>query len=304
MMETETLRQVLEARETRSLTVPIRDLHISFRSIVEVQGRPFLLDPLAAWKLSRLIFAAEHGLHFGQTDLLDERLGTTEGNVVLRVRGETVVGVVSGRYAPVADLDLLDILVRAIRGTEFHVSDFQCETHLSRFTFLDRRALTEVRPGDTIAGGFTVINSETGLSSLKLRGFLYRLICSNGAVISHGIPSVSIVHRAAHPLALVARFREALPRVMAQVAVHLDAIPRLTKSRLSSDSLKAIGTDLCRYLTRGGVDLVLETLPRRPTVYDAFNRVTAYARTRSFSTRLRLERYAGQMLEPYLASAA
>ena len=46
------------------------------------------------------------------------------------------------------------------------------------------RLTTEVVPGDIVQAGIMITNSEVGLGSLTIQPLIYRLVCSNGMVIS------------------------------------------------------------------------------------------------------------------------
>jgi len=267
--------------------------------MVEVKGRPYLINPDAARKLSRLALAEKHRETFGQIEKMDCYLAESDKELVLRIRGNEVVGVVTGQYTSISDLELLEIIENAIMGTNFILHDFQHSIHKSRFTFLDKESKIDVRPGDTVQGGFDIVNSETGMSGLVIYGFIFRMVCSNGLMLVKRGMGFYRMHRGLMPRRILEKFAIALPEVMQSVESNIHNLPQLIKIRPNKGDFEQVKKGLRKHITNKGIEILLEQLPSSPTAYDLLNAVTAYARTKSLSTRSGLERYAGLMLQRF-----
>jgi len=90
--------------------------------------------------------------------------------------------VASHRFTTLDDHELLEVVEEALSPYEWSPGWCWRSGTISYYTFILEGISEEVRPGDAIKAGIRVVNSETGHHSLDLRGYLFRLICSNGAV--------------------------------------------------------------------------------------------------------------------------
>ena len=48
----------------------------------------------------------------------------------------------------------------------------------------NRRLEADVKKGDTVQAGVIVSNSEVGMGAVSIQPFVYRLVCSNGMVVT------------------------------------------------------------------------------------------------------------------------
>ena len=55
---------------------------------------------------------------------------------------------------------------------------------LLNFKIVNRRLQADVTEGDTVQAGVIVSNSEVGMGAVSVQPFVYRLVCSNGMVVT------------------------------------------------------------------------------------------------------------------------
>jgi hypothetical protein len=113
-----------------------------------------------------------------ETGNRDKMIRTLDGNVR---------AVLSARYK-IIDNDLiantvLDTLSTELGGTAEIKSSAITPGHMY-IKIVSPKMEGEVRKGDAVQFGFSVSNSETGFGMVKITPLLYRLVCTNGLVIS------------------------------------------------------------------------------------------------------------------------
>ncbi len=224
-----------------------------------------------------------------------ERLG--DRNLFVRMDGHAVRAVLSARYVPVSNLELVRHATRTIppeTGAFVTLSETRlvCQVLLK-----EHRQL--MAPGDEVLGGITLANSEVGFASLEVAQFLHRLVCSNGLIVRvageslrriHLKNRVSLVNEVFAALSSVV---EGLPRSLEsmrnarEVALPdpsstLDALPR--RYGLSEDEHSAVRA---AWQEEQG-----------DTLYHLINALTGAARNEMLSTEsaLRLQTLAGDLL--------
>ncbi len=110
----------------------------------------------------------------------------TEEEVLVRFDGSEVRALLSERYRPVSNLEVVKSLRTACSG------DSPARYELSA----TRLALHVLRPDSerALLGGVSVQNSETGHCVVEMSAMLWRRVCSNGLVIADGAVSVRRRH--------------------------------------------------------------------------------------------------------------
>ena len=119
--------------------------------------------------------------------LVDLRMGGSGRRVLVRtVRGNRVRALLSDKYTPMDDAQVLPMLARHLesQAAEVTVETFGGETSHLRIVFPDETI--EARPGDGLQAGFHYRNSEVGRVSLSFGWLVYRLVCRNGLILRDG----------------------------------------------------------------------------------------------------------------------
>ena len=94
----------------------------------------------------------------------------------------------SSRYQPIDNTDILQRLDQLGFGPDTTATS-QIDPNFMSLSLSDPERSFTVQKGDEITPGFTISNSEIGLSSLKIEAFFLRLICTNGLISKASITS-------------------------------------------------------------------------------------------------------------------
>ena len=125
---------------------------------------------------------------------------------LLRMKGDSLRGVLSSRYARL-DHDLLLDCLAPLVPAGFAVDWFSLDETGLHLRLVDPRKPQTVLPGDELLSGIHVCNSEVGRQAVRVDALIYRLVCQNGLVrLVHG---KSLMHQR-HVHLSAPRFREAL----------------------------------------------------------------------------------------------
>ena len=111
---------------------------------------------------------------------VDGRTGTPRP-WLLRCQGEGVRAVLSDRYAPLDNAELLGILIPLLEG-RFEVRSIALTPESLHLRLVDPRLCREVLPNDRLMVGVHVANSEVGKRAVTVDALVWRLVCMNGLV--------------------------------------------------------------------------------------------------------------------------
>ena len=100
---------------------------------------------------------------------------------LLRGNGESIRAVLSDRYAPLDNADLLGTLVPLLEG-RFEVQGIALTSESLHLRLVDPRLAREVLPNDRLLAGVHIANSEVGRRSVTVDALVWRLVCLNGLV--------------------------------------------------------------------------------------------------------------------------
>jgi len=111
-------------------------------------------------------------------------LGRSTAKRLVRTLDGDVRAFLSDRYRPLDNLDLLDGVVPVLREHVDYTVE-SCEATETRLYLqaVRRNLSAEIRPGDIVSAGVVVSNSEVGHGALRVEPLVFRLICSNGAIV-------------------------------------------------------------------------------------------------------------------------
>jgi hypothetical protein len=237
-------------------------------------------------------------------------LTTVDGSsaATLRQRGGQVAAIVSGRYAPLDPVELVDTLRTAlsrhglleevrVRGVATGLVD-----NLRLILPSEELAL---KPGDVSSVGLDISTSCFGRSAVHIAPILWRLVCSNGmramergsglsfrhvgdtdrlrSAVSEAIPTALV-----HARGVLRQWERAVTFMVEDVARQIEALRDLTipeRKSVESELLKETGAG---------------ALPEHAPLYDLVNALTASARSAVPARRLEMETMAGELLERHV----
>lgn len=114
---------------------------------------------------------------------------------LVRTLGPRMRALLSDGYRILDNLDLLWASLEAFKGLDLQIQGAEAsETrlYLRATARWDKNLLKEIKPGDMVAPGVTIRNSEVGNGKLAVEPFLLRLVCSNGMIGEHSFSRVHI----------------------------------------------------------------------------------------------------------------
>lgn len=172
--------------------------------------------------------------------------------------------------------------------------------HFLRILLVDRTRSAEARVGDASHGGLEITNSETGHGPLRVRGFLFRLACENGATFRIPFSRASQRHQGDSSEALVSRFRAIAAEAGRALDRHLAALRTMARAPLTVELAREARGLLAKQLGQPSLDALFEALPKPSTAYDLYNAVTYRAQARGLVHRRGLEAVGGRLLERFV----
>jgi hypothetical protein len=224
--------------------------------------------------------------------------------VMLRTRGGAVTTIVSERYAALEAHELVDTLRRALTAHGL-LGSVRVRAVVTGMTDALRLTLPErtVEPavGDVTQAGLDVSTSSFARGAVRVRGTLYRLVCTNGLSAPERMGDYSARH-----IGDGQRLREFLQDAIPSALTHTSGLMSAWQRALTShieDLAEAIAS--IRDLTGPERQVIEEAitheagapeLPPRSTVYNVVNGITAAAHRYEPSRRLELEGLAGRLL--------
>lgn len=124
----------------------------------------------------------------------------SERKLLFRGKGSTIRGVLSETYSPIDNAKVADIVHNATRGADARVVGMNVSDHhfFLKVLFDDVDVQDASTPESGLRGGFIVRNSEVGFSHLRAVPFVWREVCSNGMIASHGLGGGRKAIRHAH----------------------------------------------------------------------------------------------------------
>jgi|HubBroStandDraft_1064217.scaffolds.fasta_scaffold02006_3 uncharacterized protein DUF932 len=237
-------------------------------------------------------------------------LGTADGSstATLRLRGGEVAAVVSGRYAPLDPVELVDTLHTALsrHGLLSEVRVRGVATGLvDNMRIILPGETRELRRGDVSNVGIDISTSCFGRSAVHIAPLIWRLVCSNGlrgvtkgeglsfrhvgdsdrlkAAVSEAIPSALV-----HARGVMAEWQCGVTFMVKNVAAQIGAMRELTlieRKNLETELAKETGAP---------------ELPEHVPLFDLVNAMTASAKAAVPARRWELEGLAGELLDQHV----
>lgn len=241
-------------------------------------------------------------------------LGMSEGSsaATLRLRGGEVAAVVSGRYAPLDPIELVDTLRTALtrHGLLDEVRVRGVATGLvDNMRLILPGETRELKKGDVSNVGIDISTSCFGRSAVHIAPLIFRLACTNGmrsmdrggglsfrhvgdgerlkTAVAEAIPTALV-----HARGVMGQWQKAVTFMIEDVQKQIEAMRELT-----IPERKGLEHAL---LTETGAP----ALPQHVPLYDLVNALTSSAKTAVPARRLELETMAGDLLSQHVERGA
>jgi hypothetical protein len=240
-------------------------------------------------------------------------LGTIDGSqaATLRLRGGEVAALVSGRYAPLDPVELVETLHTALsrHGLLSEVRVRGVATGLvDNMRLILPGETMELKKGDVSNVGIDISTSCFGRSAVHIAPLIWRLVCSNGmrgvtrgeglsfrhvgdsdrlkAAVSESIPSAIV-----HARGVMTQWQRAVTFMVENVERQITELRELTiHERKGLESALQAETGMA-------------ALPEDVPLYDLVNAFTSSAKAAVPARRLELESMAGELLNRHVRAS-
>lgn len=108
--------------------------------------------------------------------------GSTKNRMVRTLDGN-VRALLSDSYRRLDNFDLANEVLPMLAEVNAEIKSCEITENRLYIKAITEQVQTEVKPGDIVSAGVIVSNSETGNGSLSIKPLVYRLVCSNGAIV-------------------------------------------------------------------------------------------------------------------------
>ena len=222
---------------------------------------------------------------------------------LLRCQGGEVRAVLSDRYAPLDNAELLAYLAPLAQERRFEVRGLSLTPQSLHLRLVDPRLTREVLPNDRLMVGLHVANSEVGARSVTVDALVWRLVCLNGLV--RLVRGKSLLRRR-HVSWDRPRFADALSSAVSEALTSgaglIDRLSAATREPVPDvmGVVRAIGRQAS--LTQAVQERVLQALsatppPQQERVYGLVQALTFTAQSLPPDARYDLEVTAGRLLD-------
>lgn len=287
-------RLVTREASFRDETLPVSRLRFDGDHLC-VGSRAHSMQPQALDQVSAKLGIPQGYLRkcpgFLKAENLNHWLKGLDGDVLIRFDGNEVRAVLSDRYQPVSNLEVVRTLLRTC--PEDTPVRWECEARYLSLQVL--RSAAE----RTLLGGVFVQNSETGHCTVELNALVYRVVCTNGLILSGGEVSVKRRHTR-DAVATLEELRSVVSASWPNVVRHADRFDAMRSIRVPSiePTMERIDTEFS--LNEKQIQSVRLAYRVEPgwTMYDVIN---AYTRAGNdaelgLEERTQLQRVGGHVL--------
>ncbi len=263
-------------------------LHLSNGRLQEYPVRRSFLFKLLKWfsfPLSQL-----HRLNIDTISsiLNDFLLDIRSGDVTVTIENGEALTITSSAYSRLSDLEVLDIC------QPLGVAQVSRNDYFMRL-YSQEKLRKNIAPGDDFGFGFNVLNSETGFRALSVHHYLFRYVCSNGAIVRIGAHQDERMHYGYRPAELAAWLQQQVHRgeeSREALVCSLEA----SRKPAQVKSVDVLAPRITAVLGRSDGTRVIGRLAEMKSAYDMFNYITREAQQFDIGRRLQLESLAGDLL--------
>jgi hypothetical protein len=263
-------------------------LHLSNGRLHEYPVRRSFLFKLLKWfsfPLSQL-----HRLNIDTISsiLNDFLLDIRSGDVTVTVENGEALTITSSAYTRLSDLDVIDIC------QPLGVAQVSRNDYFMRL-YSRERARKNISPGDDFGFGFNVLNSETGFRSLSVHHYLFRYLCSNGAMVRIGDHRDERTHYGVRPAELAGWLEQQVHRGEGSREALICSL-EASRKQARMNNVEVVASRVTAVLGRKEGIQVIERLAEMTSAFDMFNHLTREAKQLDIGRRLQLESLAGDLL--------
>ncbi len=243
-------------------------------------------------------------------DAVRHTMASADDDVFVTAMDAVVEGAGSDEHARISNIDAAELLLEAAREKSGQLG----ELRVARAAFSGTRMHLSVTaeapdhlqiPGDKIRAGVEMNNGSDGSYYTDLEGFLYRLICANGAIAKvnygegrervRGSGRKALTDLADRVEGAIGSSLTLLAKVLPSVQINLD---RTAGHDLFLRGMEKFGRSFAEDVSKMADVEAGKWKRQDPTAYDWWNAVTARAKQApSFTRRRAIEMYSADVLD-------
>lgn len=110
-------------------------------------------------------------------------LSRSDSKRMIRTLDGKVRAVLSEKYRRLDNFDLAQNVLPMLNDANATIESCEITDSKLYIKAITHKVQAEVKPGDVVSSGLIISNSETGHGSLSVKPLVYRLVCSNGAIV-------------------------------------------------------------------------------------------------------------------------
>jgi len=114
---------------------------------------------------------------------LNHWLSRSDSKRTVRTLDGKVRAILSDKYRRLDNFDLAQNVLPMLNDANASIESCEITDSKLYIKAITHKVQAEVKPGDVVSSGIIISNSETGHGSLSVKPLVYRLVCSNGAIV-------------------------------------------------------------------------------------------------------------------------
>ncbi len=249
---------------------------------------------------------AEKCLGQGMLELAAENINTWisqfDKNLFIREYDNKIRGILSDRYMTLDTPEILDVLSDVVDPKQYSTKGYLINPERFHARIVQNQMMNIA--GEDLFAGVQIDSSDVGRSTLIVRFFIFKQVCTNGLCVSKG---GGVLFQQRHIGISADAFRtelkESFNRIPELIAQSVGMITTQMKNRISLKEDKVVEA-LTQHLS-SNLRLSAEDIPNvftlmqeryTPTTWGLVNSLTEVAQNYTLERRLEIEKAAGDML--------
>ncbi|MBX3007636.1 MAG: DUF932 domain-containing protein [Melioribacteraceae bacterium] len=217
----------------------------------------------------------------------DYLMNMKSNTVAIKIEWGDALTIKSDKYVEVSDLELISNLKR------LNIESVLIDDYTTTIKVEEMKKIKPF-PGDEFGMGLSVQNSETGFSAVRIKDFLLRYVCTNGAYVAN--PNSE--HRFYHYNLFVQDIYDRIDIMINEIGWRAEKLERRIQKMetpVHEQTVAKINKDIFHRTAIKLLNDVIST-DRTLTFYELFNLITERAKEFDYTKRRLIEEVAGRMI--------
>ncbi|MFC1553152.1 DUF932 domain-containing protein [candidate division KSB1 bacterium] len=217
------------AKDCRDEVIPVRSLSFNSIDSIKIGSETHPMKTMAQKSMAYRCNVPHNYISRCPEELQKENLeywlqSVTNESLLFRFKGDSVRSIFTEKYVPYNNTQIIELLEKYGLKNDAPV-EFMFDDNLMAINIPDQEKQFQIKK-DKYIPGTSIVNSETGISSIKITSYTYRIVCQNG-LIHKTQESYSRKH-------LSEKINEEFPEVMNRVLDNLNVHKKQFKIALDT----------------------------------------------------------------------